>query len=62
MDASDVLGPSHKREVAVWREGAGKSCFVDGREILGKRASGTERYCCWTWEDLDGWQRDDSHW
>ena len=61
MGVSDILGPSHKREEAVWRGGAGKSCFVDERGILGSQASGTERYCCWTWEDLDGWQCNDSH-
>ncbi len=61
MGVGDILTPSHKREETVRREGAGKSCFVDGRGILGNRASGIERCSCWTWEDLDGWRGSGSH-
>ncbi len=61
MGTGDILGPSHKREETMWREGADNSCFVDERGILGRRAPGIGLCCRWTWEDLDGWRCSGSH-
>ena len=56
MGVGDIQIPSYMVKDIVWREGGDKSSSVDGCGILERRASETERYCYWTWEDLDWWR------